>query len=116
MTKQQIATVLTTLCAASALSVGAMADKHANKSMDKKHANKNMENKHKQEHPCQNNQCKGHADCGAYGNASCHGQNTCAGKGFVEAKDQAECEKVVNGKPRGIWHGAKAAAPAATKK
>lgn len=47
---------------------------------------------------CQNNQCKGHADCAGFGNAACKGHNECKGQGILKAKTQAECEKKV-----GLW-------------
>ena len=47
---------------------------------------------------CQNNSCKGKADCHGFGNASCGGNNECKGHGILKAKDKAECEKKT-----GIW-------------
>ena len=47
---------------------------------------------------CQNNSCKGKADCHGFGNASCGGSNECKGHGTLKAKDKAECEK-----KSGIW-------------
>ncbi len=40
---------------------------------------------------CQNNSCKGKSACGGHGN-DCHGKNECKGKGWVKAKDEAECK------------------------
>ncbi len=51
---------------------------------------------------CQNNNCKGHADCAGYGNASCGGMNSCKGHGHLEAKNEAECVA-----KKGLWHGKK---------
>ena len=42
---------------------------------------------------CQNDSCKGKADCKGFGSASCKGQNTCKGMGHVNAKTAAECTK-----------------------
>ena len=47
----------------------------------------------KVEQLCQNDSCKGKADCKGYGNASCKGQNTCKGMGHMDAKTAAECTK-----------------------
>lgn len=40
------------------------------------------------------NMCKGKGDCGGPG-YSCAGNNKCIGKGFVNAKSQQECDKLV---------------------
>ena len=45
------------------------------------------------EHLCQNDSCKGKADCKGYGNAGCKGQNTCKGMGHMDAKTAEECTK-----------------------
>ena len=47
---------------------------------------------------CQNNSCKGKADCMGFGSASCKGANECKGKGILEAKNKAECTKKT-----GLW-------------
>lgn len=47
---------------------------------------------------CQNNSCKGKADCMGFGNASCKGANECKGQGTLEAKNKAECTK-----KKGLW-------------
>lgn len=52
----------------------------------------------KAEMVCQNNSCKGKADCMGFGNASCKGANECKGHGILEAKNKAECTKKT-----GLW-------------
>lgn len=47
---------------------------------------------------CQNNSCKGKADCMGFGNASCKGANECKGHGTLEAKDKSACTK-----KGGLW-------------
>lgn len=47
----------------------------------------------KVEHMCQNNTCKGKADCKSYGNESCKGKNACKAMGYLDAKTKAECAK-----------------------
>ena len=42
---------------------------------------------------CQNNECKGKADCKGFGNESCKGQNECKAQGHIDAKDKAACVK-----------------------
>lgn len=54
------------------------------------------------EHLCQNDSCKGKADCKGFGNAGCKGQNTCKGMGHIKAKTEAECKKA-----HGKWTTAK---------
>jgi uncharacterized membrane protein len=54
--------------------------------------------KAKTEYVCQNNQCKGHADCMGFGNDSCKGHNECKGQGILKAKNKAECTKKT-----GLW-------------
>lgn len=53
-------------------------------------------------HLCQNDSCKGKADCKGYGNVSCKGQNTCKGMGHVNAKTKEACAKA-----SGKWTSAK---------
>lgn len=69
----------------------------AHKPMDKK-ADKKAMAKPATEMACQNNTCKGKADCHGFGNASCGGQNDCKGIGIVIAENKAECEK-----KHGVW-------------
>ena len=47
---------------------------------------------------CQNNSCKGKADCMGFGNDSCKGHNECKGHGILKAKSKAACEKKT-----GVW-------------
>lgn len=42
---------------------------------------------------CQNNSCKGKADCMGFGNDSCKGSNECKGHGTLNAKNKTECVK-----------------------
>jgi hypothetical protein len=42
---------------------------------------------------CMNNNCKGHADCAGFGNASCAGANECKGHGILNADDKKACDK-----------------------
>ena len=50
------------------------------------------------EHLCQNDTCKGKADCKGYGNEGCKGQNSCKGKGHVAAATAEACKKA-----KGKW-------------
>ncbi len=52
----------------------------------------------KTEKVCQNNSCKGKADCMGFGNDSCKGNNECKGKGILNAKSKAACLKKT-----GLW-------------
>lgn len=54
--------------------------------------------KAKTEYVCQNNSCKGKADCMGFGNDSCKGHNECKGHGILKAKTKAACEKKA-----GLW-------------
>ena len=54
--------------------------------------------KAKAEYVCQNNSCKGKADCMGFGNDSCKGHNECKGKGTLKAKTKAACLKKT-----GLW-------------
>lgn len=54
--------------------------------------------KAKTEYVCQNNSCKGKADCMGFGNDSCKGHNECKGKGILKAKSKAACLKKT-----GLW-------------
>lgn len=54
--------------------------------------------KAKTEYVCQNNKCKGNADCMGFGNDSCKGHNECKGHGILKAKTKAACEKKT-----GLW-------------
>lgn len=47
---------------------------------------------------CQNNSCKGKAECMGFGNDSCKGHNECKGKGILEAKSKKACIKKA-----GLW-------------
>lgn len=47
---------------------------------------------------CQNNSCKGKADCKTFGNANCAGKNECKGHGHLKAKTEAACKKA-----KGVW-------------
>lgn len=47
----------------------------------------------KTEYSCQNNSCKGKADCMGFGNDSCKGSNACKNQGSVSAKTKEACEK-----------------------
>lgn len=51
------------------------------------------------EYVCQNNTCKGKAECMGFGNDSCKGHNECKSKGTLKAKSKAACEK----KDAGRW-------------
>jgi hypothetical protein len=44
-------------------------------------------------HKCQNNSCKGKAECKGFGNNACKGQNACKGHGMLGATDKAACKK-----------------------
>ena len=83
MNKNMIGALLVSMAASSALAADAPA------AADKKA---------KTEYVCQNNQCKGHADCMGFGNDSCKGHNECKGHGTLKAKNKAECEKKT-----GLW-------------
>lgn len=52
----------------------------------------------KVEHLCQNNDCKGKADCMAFGNDSCKGQNKSKTTGYKDANNKADCMKM-----HGTW-------------
>ena len=52
----------------------------------------------KTEKVCQNNSCKGKADCMGFGNDSCKGANECKGNGILNAKTKAACIKKA-----GLW-------------
>ncbi len=52
----------------------------------------------KAEHVCQNNSCKGKADCMGFGNAGCKGSNECKGHGILNAKNKKSCVK-----KGGLW-------------
>lgn len=54
--------------------------------------------KSKTEYVCQNNSCKGKADCMGFGNDSCKGHNECKGHGVLKAKSKAACVKKT-----GLW-------------
>lgn len=78
MNKKLMGTLLVTLAASAAMAQTEPAKKAAET---------------KAEMVCQNNNCKGKADCMGFGNASCHGENSCKGHGILKAKDKAECDK-----------------------
>lgn len=42
---------------------------------------------------CQNDSCKGKADCMGFGNDSCKGHNECKGHGIVKATSEKACVK-----------------------
>lgn len=83
MNKQLIGALLVSMAATTTL---------ADKNMDKKSGMKSTEML------CQNNSCKGKADCMGFGNDSCKGNNECKGQGTLNAKNKAECEK-----KSGLW-------------
>ena len=82
MNKNVIGALLVSMAASSALAVDpAPADAKA-----------------KTEYVCQNNSCKGKADCMGFGNDSCKGSNECKGHGILKAKSKAACLKKT-----GLW-------------
>ena len=52
----------------------------------------------KPDYKCQNNSCKGKADCMGFGNDSCQGNNECKGHGILNAKNKVACTK-----KHGLW-------------
>ena len=83
MNKNLIGALLVSLAANAAMAADAPAAKKAEA---------------KVEMVCQNNSCKGKAECMGFGNASCKGANECKGKGILEAKNKAKCIKKT-----GLW-------------
>lgn len=102
MTKQQIGTLLASLATAALVAPLAQAEEPKKLTHSPNAGAKQL---------CQNNDCAGKSECMGYGNSACGGGNSCQGKGWVSAKDEAECTS-----KKGIWHGAKAAAPKPTEK
>lgn len=81
MNKKVLGALLVSFAAGSVLAAEASADKSAAKTDAKT------------EYVCQNNSCKGKADCMGFGNDSCKGSNSCKGHGILKAKDKAACVK-----------------------
>ena len=66
---------------AGALSASSFANEAAKKPADSKTA----------EMACQNNSCKGKADCKGFGNDACGGANSCKGKGALHQTTEKAC-------------------------